>query len=79
MSLLGQGTPADDLDAYLWVQSAVGLGHEWLRPALEMLERNMSGADSDDRQSLLASLCPVTPSFRPCSLPGCDPSRCNVA
>jgi TPR repeat protein len=83
MSLLGQGAPADDLDAYTWVRSAVGLGHEWLRPALDLLERRVTGGEDfengADRDRILASVLPETPAFRPCTQPGCDPSRCNVA
>jgi len=33
MRLLGQGAAADEVDAYTWLQSAVGLGHTGLRPA----------------------------------------------
>ena len=82
MSLLGQGAPADDLDAYTWVQSAVGLGHHWLRPALDLLERRITGGqgyDDADSRSILAAVSPETPALRPCTQPGCDPSRCNVA
>ncbi len=79
MSLLGQGAPADDLEAYTWVRSAVGLGHEWLRPALEMLESRITGGDEGDRARILASISPEVPAFGPCTQPACDPSRCNVA
>ena len=80
MSLLGQGAPADDLDAYTWVQSAVGLGHEWLRPALGVLERRVTGGgEAAGGPRILASLSPETPALRPCTQPGCDPSRCDVA
>src|SRR5437899_3353936 len=33
----------DDLEAYTWIQSAVGTGHAWLRPALDILERRIAG------------------------------------
>ncbi len=80
MSLLGQGAPADDLDAYTWVQSAVGLGHEWLRPVLDLLERRVTGGgDAGDSDRILASVSPETPARPPRAQPGCDPSRCNVA
>jgi TPR repeat protein len=80
MSLLGQGAPADDLDAYTWVQSAVGLGHAWLRPVLDLLERRVTGGgDAGDSDRILASVSPETPALGPCTQPGCDPSRCNVA
>ena len=79
MSLLGQGAPADDLDAYTWVQSAVGLGHEWLRPALDWLERRVTGREVASSDGMLASISPETPVLGPCTQPGCDPSRCNVA
>ena len=80
MSLLGQGAPADDLDAYTWVQSAVGLGHRWLRPVLDLLDRRVSGGgDAGDSERILASVSPEIPALRPCTQPGCDPSRCNVA
>jgi TPR repeat protein len=79
MSLLGQGAPADDLDAYTWVQSAVGMGHEWLRPALDLLERRINGrALPADAARILSSVSPETPDLRACTLPGCDPSRCKV-
>ena len=79
MSLLGQGAPPDDLEAYTWIQSAVGLGHQWLRPALEQLERRVNGGESGDSGRILASVSPETPALGPCTRPGCDPSRCEVA
>ena len=80
MSLLGQGAPPDDLDAYAWVQSAVGLGHEWLRPVLGVLERRVTGCGEPwDSERILAGVSPEMPALRPCTQPGCDPSRCNVA
>jgi TPR repeat protein len=81
MSLLGQGAPADDLEAYTWIQSAVGLGHQWLRPVLDLLERRITGAcgDAGDSGRILASVSPEAPALGPCTRPGCDPSRCNVA
>lgn len=80
MSLLGQGMPADDVEAYTWVQSAVGLGHVWLRPALEMLERCIGGnADAGQRSFLLKTLSPESPILGPCTKPDCDPSRCQIA
>jgi TPR repeat protein len=79
MSVLGQGAPADDLDAYAWLQSAVGLGHEWLRPALEVLERRITGAgEPADTERILAAMTPESPALGPCTQPGCDPSRCTV-
>jgi len=79
MSLLGQGGPANDLDAYIWIQSAVGLGHQSLRPVLGVLEgritRNCDPAGSD---SILASVSPEIPTVHPCSRPACDLSRCEV-
>ena len=79
MSLLGQGTPADDVEAYTWVQSAVGLGHTWLEPVLQLLERRIAGGDPVDRERALAAVWPESPNFQPCTQPACDPSRCNVA
>src|ERR1035438_1926480 len=66
MSLLGQGAPADDLDAYAWLQSAVGLGHERLRPALELVERRVTGGGlensrPENRERVLAALAPESP------------------
>ena len=83
MSLLGQGAPGDELEAYTWVQSAVGLGHEWLRPALDLLERCVATGENFDRAigenaRILASVSPETPIFRSCTQADCDPSRCNV-
>ena len=80
MSLLGQGAPADDLDAYAWIQSAVGLGHEWLRPVLEILEQRIAGTgEAVEISRIIPELSPEAPVFRPCTQPGCDPSRCEVA
>ena len=79
MSLLGQGTAADDLDAYCWIQCAVGLGHKWLRPVLDVLERRITGRGEPGSDPVLASVSPETPALGPCTLPGCDPSRCRVA
>jgi TPR repeat protein len=79
MSLLGQGSPADDLEAYTWIQSAVGLGHQWLRPALEMLERRIRERGGDgEAAGAMGPVAPEVPVFGPCSQPGCDPSRCKV-
>jgi TPR repeat protein len=75
MSLLGQGAPQDDLEAYTWVRSAVGMGNDWLRPALDWLERRVAGRST----AALPPVAPKTPSLRPCMLPGCDPSRCAAA
>ena len=75
MSLLGQGGSADDLEAYTWVRSAVGMGHDWLRPALEWLERRVAGRPTAD----LPPVAPQAPNLRPCTLPGCDLSRCAAA
>ena len=79
MSLLGQGASADDLDAYTWLQSALGLGHEWLRPVLDLLERRITGGDAADSGGILDSVSPEAPALGPCTQPHCDPSRCNVA
>ena len=80
MSLLGQGAPADDLDAYTWTASAVGMGHVWLRPILETLERRInSSAGAADAARAIPPVSPEIPVFGPCTQPGCDPSRCNVA
>ena len=80
MSLLGQGTPADDLEAYTWVQSAVGLGHDWLRPALDILERRIiAPGHPADAARILAAVAPEIPDLGPCTQPCCDPSRCNLA
>ena len=79
MSLLGQGVPADDVDAYAWLQSAVGLGHEWLRPALDVLERRITGGpEAAGAEGILAAIAPEVPALSPCTQPGCDPSRCTV-
>jgi len=80
MSLLGQGAPADDLDAFAWVQSAVSLGHRWLRPALAMLQQRITGAgEAGDSRLILASLSPEVPALLPCTQPSCDSSRCSGA
>jgi TPR repeat protein len=77
MSLLGQGAAADDLEAYTWLQSAVGLGHADLRPVLDRLERRVTGA-STDGGPFAPLVLPQTPSVRPCTKPVCDPSRCDA-
>jgi TPR repeat protein len=75
MRLLGQGAPPDPLEAYAWLQSAVGLGHFWLRPALAWLEQAITqGGPPIDAPPVT----PETPIFGPCTHPHCDPSRCNV-
>ena len=80
MSLLGQGAPPDDLEAYTWIRSAVGLGHEQLRPALVLLERRIAGKpDLCNAGPILAALQPEEPVLVPCARPGCDPSRCESA
>jgi len=82
MSALGQGVPADDVDAFTWLQSAVTLGHGELRPALEVMERRISGggaAAAADAAVILALVAPNIPNLRPCTLPECTPSRCTAA
>jgi TPR repeat protein len=79
MKLLGQGTPPDDIDAYMWLQSAVGLGHTRYRAALEMLERRITGRATAAQPEAINAVSPEDPEFRPCTLPGCSPSRCQVA
>jgi len=79
MSLLGQGMAADPLDAYAWLRSAVGLGHQQLRPALDRLERDITGGCRGPyplEDEFLASLTPEMPVARPCTHTVCDPSRC---
>jgi len=78
MSLLGQGASADELDAYAWMQSAVGMGRQWLRPALEVLERRITGLECVGGERILASVAPETPTLGPCLRRVCDPSRCDV-
>jgi len=82
MCLLGQGAPGDDLDAYTWVRSAVELGHEKLRPALDYLEGRIGGdggADGATREVVLAAISPEVPPVRLCRRAACDPSRCDAA
>jgi hypothetical protein len=81
MSLLGQGTVIDDVDAYTWLQSAVGLGHRQLRPVIDLLERRLTGdsrecTECDGRIATLIS--PQTPPVRPCTRAACDPCRCDA-
>ncbi|MEI9973869.1 MAG: tetratricopeptide repeat protein [Ignavibacteriota bacterium] len=75
LNLLGQGMPADDLEAYTWLQSAVGLGHERLRPALDQLERRIAG----NPDPVVAWVLPEVPPARTCTMPACDPCRCEAA
>jgi len=76
MSLLGQGAPPDDIEAYVWLQSAVGLGHTGLQPVLAWLERRIGGAAGTPSPAPPVS-API-PSARPCNRPVCDPSRCEA-
>ena len=76
MNLLGQGA-ADEIDAYTWLRSAVGLGRGELRPALEELERRITGNADSGADAL--SVSPQTPLIRPCTKAACDPSRCDSA
>jgi TPR repeat protein len=82
MSLLGQGAVADELDAYMWLQSAVGLGHKRLRPVLDLLERRITGDygnSTGNPDRILTTVSPLTPAARACTMPVCDPSRCDQA
>jgi TPR repeat protein len=82
MSALGQGAPADEVDAFTWLESAVALGHRELRPALELLEKRISGGGAiaaADAVHILASVAPAMPALRPCTLPECSPTRCTAA
>lgn len=74
MSLLGQGRMADDVEAYTWLQSAVGLGHETLRPALDLLERRITGRG----EGCEISIEPLIPMASPCARAVCDPCRCDA-
>jgi len=79
MNLLGQGGAADELEAYTWMQSAVGMGHDWLRPAVEVLERRITApGDPVDAARILAQVAPEIPNLGPCTRPDCDVSRCNL-
>jgi TPR repeat protein len=82
MAAAGQGAPADEIDAFTWLESAVALGHGELRPALEVLERRISGGGAiaaADAARILASVAPTMPKLRPCTLPKCSPTRCSAA
>jgi TPR repeat protein len=79
MGALGQDASADETDAYTWLQSAVGLGHEWLRPVLAVLEgRITKTGEPVDAERVLRTITPEIPDMTPCTQPGCDPSRCDV-
>src|SRR5262245_23834950 len=43
MWLAGQGVKADELEAYTWIRSAVGLGDQGLIPVLTVLENRIAG------------------------------------
>jgi hypothetical protein len=77
MSFLGQGTAADDLDAYTWLQSAVGLGQKRLRPVIDLLERRLTGNFRECDSRIVSWLSPQTPEVRPCTKAACDPCRCD--
>ena len=80
MSLLGQGTVIDDVDAYTWLQSAAGLGHRQLRPVIDLLERRLTGDSRECTEcdgSIAALISPQTPPVRPCTRTACDPCRCG--
>jgi hypothetical protein len=78
MCLLGEGEIADELDAYIWFQSAVGLGRKRLRPVLDVLEHRIVG-DGGNSDRILAAVGPQTPPLRPCTRADCDPARCDNA
>jgi TPR repeat protein len=78
MCLLGEGEIADELDAYIWFQSAVGLGRKRLRPVLDVLEHRIVG-DCGNSDRILAAVAPQTPPLRPCTRADCDPARCDNA
>jgi TPR repeat protein len=77
MSFLGQGTVADNVDAYTWLRSAVGLGHEQLRPALDLLERRLTGNSREYDGRIACLVSPQTPEVRPCPRAVCDPCLCE--
>jgi len=77
LSLSGQGAIADEIDAYTWLQSAVGLGHTRLRPVVELLEQRIT--DEGDCAAALPSIAPQTPPARPCVRKVCDYSLCEAA
>jgi TPR repeat protein len=80
MRLLGQGERADEMEAYTWIQSAVGMGHDWLRPTLELLEQRITRpGDAVDAARILSTIAPEIPNLGPCTRPECDLSRCNVS
>ena len=75
MSLLGHGPDAGDIEAFIWLQSAAGLGHRDLRPALSWLERRITSERSD---GVSPAVLPESPPAHPCTMPVCDPSRCGA-
>jgi hypothetical protein len=78
MSFLGQGTVADDVDAYTWLRSAVGLGHKRLRPVIDLLERRITGNSRAGDGRIVSWISPQTPEVRPCTRAACDPCRCDT-
>ena len=77
MSLLGQGTVADDVDAYTWLRSAVGLGHERFLPVIDLLERRLTGDSHEHDSRIVSGISPQTPEVRPCPRAVCDPCLCE--
>jgi len=77
MSLLGQGALPDDVDAYTWLQSAVGLGHTRLRPVIDLLEQRLTGHSPECDGRIATLISPQIPAVRPCPLAACDPCRCE--
>ena len=66
----------NEIDAYTWLQSAAGLGHAQLRPAVDLLEKRIIGAIGAET---VPSLTPQAPASRPYSRPVCDHSLCDAA
>jgi hypothetical protein len=77
MSFLGQGTVTDDVDAYTWLRSAVGLGRKRLLPVIDLLERRLTGDSREPDGGIACLVSPQTPEVRPCPRAVCDPCLCD--
>jgi len=68
---------ADDVDAYTWLRSAVGLGRKQLLPVIDLLERRLTGDSREPDGGIACLVSPQTPEVRPCSRAVCDPCLCD--
>jgi TPR repeat protein len=73
--LRGEGVEADEVEAYTWLACAAGLGHEALRPVVEMLETRITEGAGGKLEIAIDPLDAPRRGF--CTWRKCNPAQCE--